>query len=84
MNPYLAETRRSKLNQLTGGEGIPGENVPHRALQAAGGGGVVDDAGTRMRAEAGGRAGVSVGPRAGCNGPRAGACQLGERGVSTG
>ncbi len=32
MDPYLAEMRKSKQSQLTGGEETPGENVPQRAL----------------------------------------------------
>lgn len=32
MDPYLAKRRKSTPNQLTGGEGTPGESVPHWAL----------------------------------------------------
>lgn len=83
-DPYLAEMRKSKQNQLTGGKETPGENVPQRALllccwgpHVAAAGGTTgigvewdeDGAGPVM----GAGAGVAVGLEVAHDGPRVGA-----------
>ena len=68
-DPYLAETRRSTRNQLTGGEETPGESTPQRALllrcwgprvAAAGGIRGTEEEWTGYKAGAGTRAGAAV------------------------